>query len=228
MRHLFVETGWQVAPRLCLAKGQAKDFQINGLQTVVLAEPTRQPSSGKYLQHLLQDAWKEPTHRTRMLIEVLDGNGREQTVQNRMRAYSDHLTCLQLEQTPLSPQFLDLCGRSFGLSPENLHFLLEAQGRKDESEWLQSLHAWLLKHRRKPRSHMSHAADPEESRQRERLDKGYSYMRQQLFSEKLGESWYLCEDLMYLLTSAYCHPFLSVFNCDQVFGVGTAHFSSFL
>lgn len=161
------------------------------MQTVVLAEPTRQPSSVKYLQHLLQNVWRDKFHRRRWLIEVLDGTGRDDTVQNRMKTYSDHLSSLTEPGhvlSPLSrpsPQLLDLCGRSFQLSQSNLRSLLRAQGRADEPRWLQSLYAWLLEHQRKPRR----SEDLEESLQVDRLDRGYRYVRQKLFSRMLGKDW---------------------------------------
>jgi len=163
-------------------------FGVKGVQTVILAEPTRQPSSLKYLQHLLQNVWRDKFHRRRWLIEVLDGNGRDSTVQNRMKAYSDHLSALTEPGhilSPLSrtsPQLLDLCGRSFPLLRSNLRSLLRAQGRADEPRWLQSLYAWLLEHQHKPRRHV----DLEESLQAERLNRGYRYVRQKLFNKKLG------------------------------------------
>ena len=177
--------------RLCLGRGQATDFGVKGVQTVILAEPTRQPSSLKYLQHLLQNVWRDKFHRRRWLIEVLDGNGRDSTVQNRMKAYSDHLSALTEPGhilSPLSrtsPQLLDLCGRSFPLLRSNLRSLLRAQGRAEEPRWLQSLYAWLLEHQRKPRRHV----DLEESLQAERLNRGYRYVRQKLFNKKLGKEW---------------------------------------
>lgn len=183
---------------LCLARGQATDFGVKGVQTVILAEPTRQPSSLKYLQHLLQNVWRDKFHRRRWLIEVLDGNGRDSTVQNRMKAYSDHLSALTEPGhilSPLSrtsPQLLDLCGRSFPLLRSNLRSLLRAQGRADEPRWLQSLYAWLLEHQRKPRRHV----DLEESLQAERLNRGYRYVRQKLFNKKEEELFDACTSLL--------------------------------
>ena len=48
---------------------------------------------------------------------------------------------------------------------------------------------WLLEHRRKPRSH---AEDPVESRQATRLNVGYNYLQQQIFSETLVAALWRC------------------------------------
>lgn len=57
------------------------------MQTVILAEPTRQPRSRQYMQLMMQAQevngaqYGVPTR----LIEVLDATGRKDTVQKRVR-----------------------------------------------------------------------------------------------------------------------------------------------
>jgi len=168
----------------CFANGRAEDFGISGLQTVILAEPTRQPSSLKYLQYLLQSV------RRSILIEVLDGTGKPSTVQKRVESYSQQLMS---DPLPRPPQLLDLYGRSFPCSKPTCQQILHTQGWAEERFWLRSLHSWLLEHRRKPRSHVE---DPVESRQATRLNVGYNYLQQQLFSEKEEAIFGACTGLL--------------------------------
>lgn len=168
----------------CFANGRAEDFGVSGLQTVILAEPTRQPSSLKYLQYLLQSV------RRSILIEVLDGTGKPSTVQKRVESYSRQLMS---DPLPRPPQLLDMYGRSFPCSKPTCQQILHSQGWAEERFWLRSLHSWLLEHRRKPRSH---AEDPVESRQATRLNVGYNYLQQQIFSEKEEAIFGACTGLL--------------------------------
>ena len=59
---------------------------LAGMQTVILAEPTREPRSRKYMQLLMQAQEIDGGHGApTRLIEVLDGTGRKDTVQRRVR-----------------------------------------------------------------------------------------------------------------------------------------------
>lgn len=121
-----------------------------------------------------------------ILIEVLDGTGKPSTVQKRVESYSQQLMS---DPLPRPPQLLDLYGRSFPCSKPTCQQILHTQGWAEERFWLRSLHSWLLEHRRKPRSHAEH---PVESRQATRLNVGYNYLQQQLFSETLVAALWRC------------------------------------
>lgn len=124
-------------------------------------------------------------HRS-ILIEVLDGTGKPSTVQKRVESYSRQLMS---DPLPRPPQLLDLYGRSFPCSKPTCQQILHSQGWAEERFWLRSLHSWLLEHRRKPRSH---GEDPVESRQATRLNVGYNYLQQQIFSETLVAAFWRC------------------------------------
>lgn len=143
---------------MCLAKGRAADFALTGLNTVILAEPTRRPRSLCYMQRMMQA--QVGRFMPMKLIEVMDGRSRAKMT--AYHAHFSHTVGWGIVDTVVDadtgvprigggPQLLDLCGRRFPPSPLNLQHLLKSQVAPQVRSWLQELHAWLQEHQRKPR-----------------------------------------------------------------------------
>eukprot|EP00913_Durusdinium_trenchii_P007705 g7237.t3 len=184
---------------MCLAKGRAADFALTGLNTVILAEPTRRPRSLCYMQRMMQA--QVGRFMPMKLIEVMDGRSRAKMT--AYHAHFSHTVGWGIVDTVVDadtgvprigggPQLLDLCGRRFPPSPLNLQHLLKSQVAPQVRSWLQELHAWLQEHQRKPRQ----SGGLVERLQEARLRRAYHHLRENVLNEEEIKVLAACADLL--------------------------------